>query len=634
MATLTARSISMPMAWLGPPCPMPRYRWQQPIPVSDAPPAGLAGDEAAHLFNWGDDSILPYQVQDRYDRNLRNAAIKVLELENDRFRARVAPGLGGRLTSLFDKVQGRELLFANPVFRPANLAALNAWFSGGVEWNGLTPGHSPSTCSPVFAAKVDTGKGPLLRLYEFDRTTECVWQIDLFLPPGDGPLAIHGRIINPNDTPALVYWWTNIAVATPPGGRVLSPCDHAIEHVLPDNHLERMDFPRSPDGSYPGNWRGAASVFFRAGRAVRNVIACVDDTGRGLAHIGSAVLTGRKFFYFGTAPGGQHWMDYLSQPGQGDYVEIQAGITPHQNQRLSLGAGQVLDWTAVLAPVQVPGAHDPDYRRATDALEMVLPAVGELEAFLQDAARLPATTILSTGAPWGRRHQALTGRMLAVHLDFATAHPADFWDDLAEGRAPRAGMPDGFALSSLWLARLRGLGDDWRAQLFLSVAALDRGDREQATALARGALVQHDHWLSHRQLALTEPDHATAHYLAAWAAGDAPASLAAEIADHLRRRDPAALAVFIAGLPPDVQDHERIHLARAHVAAQAGDADLLADLLSRDFATIREGETVTEDLWNALIALRGQTLRDTPLPPHLDFRMVADDTEETPNGAC
>ncbi|MDO5612312.1 MAG: DUF5107 domain-containing protein [Paracoccus sp. (in: a-proteobacteria)] len=636
-ASLTARSVPLPMAWLGPPCPMPRYRWQQPIPPSDAPPVGLREDEAAHLFNWGADSILPYQVQDRYDRRLRDAAIEVLELENDRFRARIAPGLGGRLTSLFDKAQGRELLFANPVFRPANLAALNAWFSGGVEWNGLTPGHSPTTCSPVFAARVDTERGPLLRLYEFDRTTECVWQIDLFLPPGDGPLAIHGRIVNPNDTPALVYWWTNIAVATPPGGRVLSPCDDAIEHVLPDNHLERMAFPRSPDGSYPGNWRGAASVFFRAGRAVRNVIACVDDTGRGLAHIGSAVLTGRKFFYFGTAPGGQHWMDYLSQPGQGDYVEIQAGITPHQNQRLPLGAGQALDWTAVLAPVQVPGAQDPDYRRATDALESVLPEAGDLaglDGFLGAAARLPAAEMLSSGGPWGRRHQALTGRVLAENLDFGTSHPADFWDDLAQGRAPRAGLPDGFALSPLWQDRLRGLGDDWRALLFLSIAALDRGDRDQGAALARASLAGCDHWLSHRQLALSEPAQATAHYLAAWAAGGAPDSLAVEIADHLRRHDPAALARFIAALPAEVQDHERIHLARAHVAAQAGDADLLADLLTREFATIREGETVTQDLWHTLVALRGQALRDNPLPPHLDFRMVADDhTEETANGA-
>ena len=26
-----------------------------------------------------------------------------------------------------------------------------AWFSGGIEWNGLIPGHTPFTCAPVCA---------------------------------------------------------------------------------------------------------------------------------------------------------------------------------------------------------------------------------------------------------------------------------------------------------------------------------------------------------------------------------------------------------------------------------------------------------------------------------------------------
>ncbi|MDO5646774.1 DUF5107 domain-containing protein [Paracoccus sp. (in: a-proteobacteria)] len=629
-ATLTDAQVILPMAWLGPPCPMPRYRWQQPIPVSDAPPVGLQGDEVTHLFDWGADSILPYQVQDRYDRDRRDAALPVQQLENDRFRARIAPGLGGRLTSLFDKAAGRELLFCNPVFQPANLAALNAWFSGGVEWNGLTPGHSPTTCSPVFTARVDTEHGPVLRLYEFDRTTECVWQIDLFLPPGDGPLVIHGRIMNPGDAPARVYWWTNIAVATPPGGRVLAAADDSIEHVLPDNHLERFAFPRDPDGSYPGNWRGATSVFFRGGRPGPGIIACVDADGQGLAHIATEGLPGRKFFYFGTAPGGQHWMDYLSQPGQGDYVELQAGITPHQNQRRELAPGAVLDWTAILAPVTVPGAHG-DYHAATDALTAACP--GGLEPaqdWMRRVAQTPAR-VLSTGAPWGGRHQALTGQTLAAHLDFTTNHAPDFWDDLAAGRAPRAGFPDGFALSSAWLARLEGV-DDPRASLFRSVAALDQGCRAQAAQLARMA---GDHWMAHRQLALCadDPAQATAHYRAAWAAGGAPVSLAAEIAEHLRRHDPAGFGPFVTNLPAAARDDERIHLARARLAAADGDADTLADLLTRPFATIREGETVTCELWDALIALRGQDPRDHPLPPHLDFRMQPD-PEETPNGPC
>ena len=107
-------------------------------------------------------------------------------IDNGRLRAVVAPSLGGRLLELKDLATGRDLVFRNPVFQPANLASLNAWFSGGIEWNGLIPGHTPFTCAPVFAGVRDTPQGPILRIYEFDRIVEATWQIDLFLPAGRG----------------------------------------------------------------------------------------------------------------------------------------------------------------------------------------------------------------------------------------------------------------------------------------------------------------------------------------------------------------------------------------------------------------------------------------------------------------
>ena len=90
-------------------------------------------------------------------------------LENDILRATFLLELGGRLWSLLHKPSGRELLAVNPVFQAANLAIRNAWFSGGVEWNIGFVGHSPFTCSPLFAARVEgPGGAPVLRLYEYE----------------------------------------------------------------------------------------------------------------------------------------------------------------------------------------------------------------------------------------------------------------------------------------------------------------------------------------------------------------------------------------------------------------------------------------------------------------------------------
>ena len=184
---------------LGSSNPLPVFRWQQPTALHTAPPSPeLAQEEVEGSFVWGAASILPYEVQDDYDRAQSPGAVDAVYVENELLKLTLYPKVGGRLASIVHKGEGRELLFDNPVFQPANLASLNAWFSGGIEWNGLIPGHSPFTCSPVFVATVDTERGPILRLYEFDRIREAAWQVDIFLPEGEDRVWTHVSLINPN----------------------------------------------------------------------------------------------------------------------------------------------------------------------------------------------------------------------------------------------------------------------------------------------------------------------------------------------------------------------------------------------------------------------------------------------------
>ena len=459
----------MPVSRLGGPSSLPRFRWQQPIPDSETPAdRGLSAEESAHSFKWGKDSILPYRVYDDYDRAQQPDDLSFLTLDNGRLRVSVAPQYGGRLMELRDLTLDRDLVFRNPVFQPANLASLNAWFSGGIEWNGLIPGHTPFTCAPVFAGIIETARGPVLRLYEFDRVVEATWQIDLFLPQDDDRLFVHGRIVNAAARDKLAYWWTNVAVQATQGMRVISPAAYSIQHVLPGNHLERFPFPDPArfDGSYPDRWRDATSVFFRKPSGERLFIAALDDRGIGLAQTATAAMRGRKFFYFGTAPGGRHWMDYLARPGEGDYIEIQSGIAPTQNQRFELPANGELHWTEVYGALAVDAssAHAQDYQSAVDA---TAEAVGRrfpeqelagVDAFLTEVSRLPLDQRLAAGSVWGGRHEKLTGRGLATGLDFSVQPVKDCWDDLlatdAFSEESLAAVPLDFAVSDLWVEAL------------------------------------------------------------------------------------------------------------------------------------------------------------------------------------
>jgi hypothetical protein len=660
---IRTESIALPMARLGKPSRLPRFRWQQPMANRETPPNfGLSDDESRHGFNWGEDSILPYQVSDDYDRDRVPGTLPCIAIENGRLRAVIAPSLGGRLLELKDLSTGRDLVFRNPVFQPANLAALNAWFSGGIEWNGLIPGHTPFTCAPVFAGIRETEEGPILRLYEFDRIVEATWQIDLFLPADTSCLYAHGRIVNPNDDIRLAYWWTNIAAPMSAGTRVLSPVDYSIEHVWPGNNLGRLEFPRAPlDLSYPDHWENATSVFFRQPEARRLFIASVDKVGYGLMQTATAPMQGRKFFYFGNAQGGQNWMDYLSNPGEGLYLEIQSGIAPTQNQRFELPPHSELEWTEAFSPVALDAAqaHDGDYlaavRHAGAHLDASVPAseLARVDAFLAREARQPLTTRVSFGEAWGARQEQALGRSLAEGLDFSSAHEPDFWDDIAAGRPAPAvhlsRLPPAIAVSDLWVARLtqnaEAHGNSYLHELMLAIAALDRNNHDLAREHTDASLALKPSWLGYRLAALLAADVeiATGLYMKAWAADDAPPELAVEIAQYLMATDrPAELQRFVDSLSEAISDNERILLARAVVAANAGDFDTSERLLlSRPFATIREGETLLSDLWvklrhGRLSAALGRVpsreeanadLAAHPLPRTLDLRMHVLETD-------
>ena len=83
---------------------------------------GASAPQAEYPDRGQEASILPYRVLDQYDRDRSPRAFKTAVLENRHLRATFLLELGGRLRSLIDKRTGRELLYPNPVFQPANFA--------------------------------------------------------------------------------------------------------------------------------------------------------------------------------------------------------------------------------------------------------------------------------------------------------------------------------------------------------------------------------------------------------------------------------------------------------------------------------------------------------------------------------
>lgn len=218
-------------------------------------------------IDWGRlNSPLPYALQADYELERAMVDVPAIRLANDRVEAVVLPQYGGRIWSLRQLSSGRDLVYRNPVLSWANLGLTNAWFAGGVEWNLGSTGHSATTARPLFAAPVEAVDGPVLRLWEWERTRDLVFSVDLSLPSGSDFLYASIRVRNPDGWVKPLYWWTNVAVAGTPGVRVLAPASQAWRTTY-DGLLESVAMPRprgaDADASYPDRAAHPADYFFQ-----------------------------------------------------------------------------------------------------------------------------------------------------------------------------------------------------------------------------------------------------------------------------------------------------------------------------------------------------------------------------------
>lgn len=662
MAKIYIGQRSLLVSKLGQSNPLSVFRWQQPNVLKEAPLSEkLSAAEVENRFIWGSTSILPYQVQDNYDRSQQPGTLPAVFIENDFLKLTLYPELGGRLASIYDKRSQRELLFDNPVFQPANLAVLNAWFSGGIEWNGLIPGHTPFTCSPVFTAIVETDSGNLLRLYEFERIREAAWQVDLYLPENEARLWVHIKIINPNPSAIKCYWWTNLTTILEQQTRVFSPADYCIEHVLPDNHLEPFEFPFAHgfDGSYPVNYPYAASVFFRKPNLERPWIAAVHNDYRGLFQTSTRELRGRKLFVFGNKSGGQHWMDFLSLPGRGNYIELQAGVMPTQDQEFTLEASQAIEWTECLAPLELDAetARLPDYQQACQRVETIIKdnvpdkVLTQIDQWLGRQADMPVGEVLQRGRAWGMLHEKMIGEQISPGLAFKTTPTVEYlWAELLESgtfsERTLNQLPESWAVSDRWRSVLEKskaeYGTTWLHELLLGVAELNKDNDQEARQHFETSQRLHVNYMTERHLAIIhyKEGNITAAkelYLKAWEQSDNVVPLAVEICQFLQKeRRLPELEAFLASLPEDVKQHERIQLSLGELALANHQFETLRDILKREFCTVREGEISLTDLWFKLHIKEAEVhkgrllteeeqakvIAQNPPPDHIDFRMT------------
>ncbi|MGW2178343.1 DUF5107 domain-containing protein [Streptomyces sp. NPDC001732] len=651
MATTVRRAVlTLPAAPLGPENPLPALRpLDETHAVDERTRAGLPRDMARQIGCAQPATVLPVRLLDGYGRERTPTALDAIVIENDRLRATVLPGLGGRVHSLHHKPTGRELLYTNPVLQPADFALNGAWFSGGIEWNIGATGHTTLSCAPLHAARVPAPDGgEMVRLWEWERLRDLPFQVDLWLPADSEFLHVGVRIRNPHEHTAPVYWWSNTAVPEGEHTRVLAPADEAW-HFGYERALSRVPVPvsGSVDRTYPLCGDFPADYFYEVPDGARRWIASLDGDGHGLVQTSTDLLRGRKLFLWGSATGGRRWQEWLTEPGTTGYAEIQAGLARTQLEHVPLEPGEEFSWLESYGPLSADPrtVHGDDWaaaRAETERrLDRALPRADVEAAYAawRSCADTEPGEPLATGSGWGAL-EVRRGRYELPGTPFADAtlgEPQRPWLELLDQGAfsePLGTAPPGPSLvSPHWRDMLETAPADPLTEYHLGVAQWHAGDRAQAVrSWERGLALAPSRWPLLRCLAVAAEEGGQ------W---DRAADLCAEAFDDLCARShdgeegtaataalgreametlltagrPEGARTVWAALDPEIRRRGRFRLLEARLLLAEGDRAGARSVFDEGFevANLREGAEVLGEVW-ALIT-------DDPLPDRYDYRM-------------
>ncbi len=197
----------------------------QPLPLTKLPLIY----HREHLFpytSYGDTAATPVP-----------RAFRMVVLENDALRIAVAPELGGRVYSLFDKRLGKEVLFSNPVVKPVRILPVWAFISGGIEFN-FPIAHSPTSIAQVGCVTGRVGDYGFIRVGEREARTGMEWVVELGLMADQPRLIQRTALRNQTGGPHPWMMWTIGAVRSPDETEFVHPPHRVLVH---DQRVVELD---------------------------------------------------------------------------------------------------------------------------------------------------------------------------------------------------------------------------------------------------------------------------------------------------------------------------------------------------------------------------------------------------------
>jgi tetratricopeptide (TPR) repeat protein len=395
--------------------------------------------------------VYPLPFTDRIAEKPVDRKWKAIWIENEFVRAMVLPEIGGRIHLLQDKTNGYDVIYNQPVIKPALVGLAGPWISGGIEFN-WPQHHRPATFLPVdFEIEEHADGSKTVWCSDHDPMCRMKGMHGVCLHPGKSFLELKARAYNRTPFGQTFLWWANVATRVHEAYQSFFPpdvfyvADHARRSMseyplaqglyygvnygergrsgIPQNEVPNQFVPphaknsQSAIGHRPSEIPDYApnDLSFYANIPVPTSYMCMgsqEDFFGGYDHAAQAgivhvanhhISPGKKQWTWGNHEFGYAWDRNLTDAdARGEfppYIEIMAGVyTDNQPDFSFLQPGETKVWSQYWYPIQKIG---PAQQANLDAAISLKVVTGELHLGVAVTADRPGATVsvLTKGKP-------------------------------------------------------------------------------------------------------------------------------------------------------------------------------------------------------------------------------------------
>lgn len=349
-------------------------------------------------FFRGSRSTYPYSFMNDYRPGKKDVEYEIIRLENEFIYLDIIPQLRGRIQGAVDKRNGWDFLYYNHVIKPAEIAVRSAWIAGGLEYNH-PQGHGYTQFNKISHDIIENKDGSVtVVIAEIEPVRMMKWEYEITLRPDQLYFETKGRIMSTSPFKVPFLCSNNAAMHVTEETELIYPQDtYASGHGFTEVKKWSEYDSQGADLNWLKETRNTVSVFAEGITGLTHDYYGCYSHDKGI-DAGSVIVQdhrvapGKKYFSWGTHPGGKIWDHYLSD-NDGGYLELQT-----QAYYTNLGYGyavlepfEVKEFSIFWYPIKNTGGFVQaskevaiNYKRLSDK---------EIKIDLQPTVTLPATNI-------------------------------------------------------------------------------------------------------------------------------------------------------------------------------------------------------------------------------------------------